>query len=84
MSDFLDGLTELRDIWAVYDAVFVQFKLEEANHDECELELLLAVIQEETDRYLRRRGLKLSSASEVDPRKKESDYCDCKDRDDNR
>lgn len=65
MTDSLSGVIDrFEDEWAAYAAVFEQFKAEESEHDEEELELLLAVIQDEVDDYLRRRGLTLSEREE--------------------
>ena len=60
ISDSLSGLIEFEDLWAVYAAVFEQFKLEEPGHSEEEFEFLLAAIGNEVDRYLKhRKGEKL-------------------------
>lgn len=67
MSDLLNGLIEFEDIWAVYDVVSRQLKAEESDHDEGELELLLAVVQDETDDYLRRRRIRLPFSNSDDP-----------------
>lgn len=62
LSDYLNGLVAdgFQDEWSFCALVFNQFLAESMDHDEGDLELIQAVVQEEVGDYLQARGLSLA------------------------